>query len=444
MRRLPLTLSVLVLLVLPGCISSLQEPAAPASEGPAVDGATDDEPRNRFLLDAPRPFTARVGVGAEPDILVDDGGEWIWMGDTYGVYRSKDGGQTWQTSPNEMFPHLLTRRILAPPYWVILDGWAFAQDDAGTLYATTTSGPTVGVYASDNGGLTWRTSNPFAGLAAIADRPWLAARNTGEVALIYNALPLGARQQGTYCAYSTDGGATFVTNNLLSPQTTTAPPGVIAGNAVFGPDGGLYFAIAERVYRYRVPCQGNYDFLTLPGSGQQLHTNLRVDDAGDVYVAQPTVGNGAVELRGYHGMDRTTLKRLVVTPPDLKSNTFATLDVRPGADEVAVAWYGSETNALPDAMPNSGVWNVYVARIQGFWSANPTITWDRITTEPNHAGPFCLGGTTCDTDTASDDRDLLDYFHIDFGTDGRLHLGYAHNTPGAQSAETRYAVLGAR
>lgn len=418
MRRL-LAITVLAALALAGCVSQLpaattDDEAAPA-DAPAPGG-------NQFLLDGPRPFTAAVSSGAEPMVLADKAGKWVWVGDTAGVFRTPDNGTSWHQSPRGELPG------------VFQDGWALAQDDAGTLYASTTQGQFINVFASTDNGRTWSSKNLVAAAGALADRPWLAARGTGQVALIQNNAP-----HGTQCLYSTDGGKTFLVNSYLTPAGVLPSNGIltrstiIAGNAVFDAAGGLLFATDEFIFRYQTPCQGALFVVPLPPAGAQIHTHVRTDAQGRLYTAQPSPDNSAVELRGFATKQASSLKTLVVSPPELKSNTFATLDV--GADEIVVAWYGTETAGAPEAMPESAQWNVFLARVKGFWSANPTVTWERVSTEPNHQGRFCLSGTTCDT---GDDRNLLDYFGVDVGPDGAVHVAYGHDH-GQGNAETRYA-----
>lgn len=409
MRRL----LVLTLLALPlaGCLQA----APPAHVAPATpDDAHEPDARNAFLLDAPRPFTASVSRGAEPSILVDQAGRWIWIGDTSGLSRSEDGGATWTRSPNPFLPGLFG------------DGWALAQDADGALYAATTQGHLIGVARSDDGGATWATtaSSLVTDAAAVADRPWLAARGAGEVALIQNA---GVDER---CSFSRDGGQTFLARNR--PGYATPNP----GNAVFGPDGALYFHNGARLFRFDAPCEGIPRSVAEAPSGVQIFAQVDVDEAGHVYTALPTSNNGAMTLRGTLGVQGFTRKTLVVSPPALVGNTFGTVSVF--GDQVAVAWYGTERGGDFQDAAFDGAWNVYVARVQGFWTASPTITYARLSTEPNHVGDFCVNGIGCST--GDGDRDLLDYFMIDHGPDGALHVAYGHDGTGAR-AEVRYARL---
>lgn len=419
MRRLS-TILVLAALALAGCVSQL--PAPEDAARPSGDAQAPPS-QNRFLLDGPRPFTAAVSGGAEPMILADKAGKWVWVGDTDGVFRTPDNGTTWIQSPRGQLPGVFT------------DGWALAQDDAGTLYASTTQGQFINVFASPDAGKTWTSKNLVAAAGALADRPWLAARNTGELALIHNNAP-----HGTQCLYSTDGGKTFLVNSYLTPSGLVPGNGIvgrsniIAGNLLFDSKGGLLFANDEAVFRYQSPCAGAPFVLPLPPAGAQIHTHVRVDAQDRVYTAQPNPNNTAIELRGHSRMQASALRTLVVSPPELKSNTFATLDVR--GDEIVVAWYGTETPGHPEEMPAATEWNVFLARVTGFWSATPTVTWERVSTESNHQGPFCLGGTTCDT---GDARNLLDYFGVEFSQDGAVHVAYGHDLGGSDGAQTHYA-----
>ena len=350
-----------------------------------------------------------VSGGAEPTILAMRSGT-LFIGDTSGLWRSRDAGATWQEVPVPFLGGLFT------------DGYALAEDDVGTLYVGATNGQLVSLAASEDEGATWRVTH-VVDAAPVADRPWVAARGDGEVAFLY----YDTKMLKEACLASVDGGRTFLTRYVglgASPN---------AGNAEFGPDGALYYAISNVVYRWDEPCVGDPKRMLQGASGASIFTQVAVSDEGDVFVARPTPGNGALILSGTHGMSGATRKTILLTPPEIRSSTFAAISEQDG--EIAVAWYGSETAGDPSGA-FQGAWNVHVARVTGFWSASPVVERVAVTGEPNHVGGFCMSGIAC----TDGDRDLLDYFGVDHAPDGSVHVAYGHDGAGS-AAEVRYASL---
>jgi len=398
---------MMVALITTGCLSAA--PAQPADT--ATPAPLDDAPQglNLYLLDAPHPYTTRVSGGAEPTILADPTGQYLWIGDTSGLYRSADDGTTWQRMPNPFLPGAFA------------DGHAMALDDAGNLFTADTQGQVIGVARSSDGGSSWDWTSYVTEADAIADRPWLAARGDGTVALVQNSVG----RQGETCAMSTDGGVTWTSRSLVNDARPNAGNVIFEGNRLWLSDGA-------NVWRWASPCLNAPLPLPLPASGAQIFTMVQLVAPNTPAVAQPAPGNGQMELRIRDG---TSWKSIVVSDPSLKANTFGTLSVHDG--EVAVAWYGSEASGSVSNLNFPGVWNVYVARVTDWDTASPTIRVDRLTAEPNFSGGFCMGGVTC-----GEGRELLDYFGVDHDSDGNVHVAYGHlNSNGG--SEVRYATLAA-
>lgn len=380
----------------------------------AMLGPTLASPEPLFLAPgspalAGEPPAGTVSAGAEPTMLVARSGA-LLVGDTSGLRRSVDGGLTWTRSANPFLPGLFN------------DGWSLAQDDAGTLYASTTQGQVIGVAASRDDGRTWSTVTPVAGAGGIADRPWLAAGGDGRVALVW--YQAGA---GEWCAYSTDGGLTFLARSTSNIGFSNA------GNLVMDPDGSLWYATDYAVLTWDAGCANPQRAAQLPPSGPQIFIQLARTPGGDSFVAQPSADGTAMELRAFHGLDRASLKRLVVSPPTLRANSFGAVAAL-GDDEVAVAWYGSASPGNPSSSSYQGEWRVYVARVTGYWTATPTVEVTQVTSTPNHRGWFCMGGLSC-----TGGRALLDYFGIDHDAAGNLHVAYGHDA--GTSAQVRHAVV---
>lgn len=354
-----------------------------------------------------------VSFGAEPSILVLPSGR-VLVGDTAGIHGSDNGGATWWHAVPLKLPGTFS------------DGLPLARDAAGTIYTAGTQGQVINVASSKDDGRTWQSASlVMEAWAGVADRPWVAAGAPGEVAVVYYATGAGER-----CAYSTDGGVTFLTRSLANNGPSNA------GSLALDADGRVWYAQNDHVVRWPTPCGGTPQTISVPMAGRQIFGPMALSPDGDVFVPRPTAGNAQLELTGFHGMERTSVKKIVVSPADVRSSTFSTAAAR-GDGEVVVAWYGSATAGNP-ALAFPGSWDVYVARVKGFWTDAPTVTVTKVTTTPNHVGGFCMGGISCTPGVA--DRDLLDYFGVALDEAGNAHLAYGHD--GATSrAEVRYAVV---
>lgn len=417
MARLGLVLVAFVALTLPVMLPNAA-PAVSMLYALAPDGALSVVGESPLRADA-----TFVSNGAEPHILVDKLGRSILIGDWSGVYMSLDGGASWFEN--------------TPPYAnspLLSDGWVFAQDNAGTIYASTTNGQMINVASSTNGGISWQlnTQTFVTEPHALADRPWLAVKDGGVIALIWND------GQNERCSYSTNGGLTWT--RALPYTTGSGRP--IAGEPAWDRTGKLVYVggTDERtLFRYPTfPCTGALSQIALPAIGKEMQLNVGTDAAGGIYVGAPSGDNKQMTLIGYNGFNASTMKRITVSPPALQNNMFATVSVR-NDNEIAVAWYGTTKTGDPTASNFNGHWNVSVARVQNFWSASPTITYQQVTTQPNHVGGFCVDGVFC---SGGADRDLLDYWATAYDTAGNLHLSYGADGATSQ-ARVYYTKLAA-
>lgn len=414
------------------------------SEGDDRNGE-DGTAGNDFLLDGPRPAsTTEISDGSEPVILADAfHQDRVWIADTSGIHRSTDNGDTWEA--------------LSSPFLAWVDGIDLAQDDAGTLYATTTNGATITFSLSTDGGDTWQgtpaTLLPRSQVldgGGVADRPWMAAHGDGQLGLTWNP---GTNPPGTRCVASADGGQSWADRGV-SKST------IIAGENSFDEEGNLYWAIRGELYRLepvdvsvgdaRTLCAAPVDQVTAFDAGVQAMS--QTDTAGStVYTAAPSADEAAIEVAftaSWPGLDRFTLDPTLEEDGEekqLATNTFVTLSAT--QDELAIGWYGSEDGGDFTSSAFDGVWNVYVAQVENPEShdgetltcSDADVTCTRATTAPNHEGPICPDGVACDVD-----RDLLDYFMVDHGPDGVLHVAYADDyDDGSDSSdvETHYAKV---
>lgn len=339
-----------------------------------------------------------VSNGAEPVILVTRDGSTILVADYTGMYRSTNGGVSWQRAPDPFLDGIFS------------DGWPLAEDDTGRIYAAYTNGQIVGVASSANKGVSWDVVSRVVTASHIADRPWLAARGDGEVALVV----WGTR--GEECYRSLDRGATFLDVSLNG----NPPPN--AGSLSYDPQGRLWYANSDNWYVRSGGCSGTWVPRAFPAAGAQILTQAAVDSSSRPYTAAPSTSNGQMLI---HSRDATGLKTLAVSPAGLRSNTFGAIAVDNVTGDVAVSWYASTTAGNPSSQSFSGEWHVFVARVSGYWTATPTVTVTQVTSQPNHVGGFCMGGIGCSTGTA--DRDLLDYHGVAFAPDHSIHVAYGHD-----------------
>lgn len=395
-------------------LALLTQPLAPVANasGAGADGGT---PSNAWLADAPKPKGSKVSEGSEPMVLTSNAGEAVWVADTTGAYRTSDNGTTW-----EEVPFLLDLELL--------DGVSLAQDAGGTLYAAfLRSGRVEVLRPYDPGEPLGRTSR-VATASAFPDRPWIAAGAEGEVVLLYYDVSTLSES----CVRTTEAG-------LVWPDHHPAVGAANAGEIDMAEDGSVAYvpSSSQHMRILEDPCLGG-PIRTEPidpaDPGAQTLTPVDHSD-GAWYTAAPTGDHSDIMVFGVQGDTRRSVS---VAPPVLAANTFATVSARDG--EVAVAWYGSEANGDPNDPGFDGAWNVYVARIDRFWTAEPRISYSRLTESPNHFGDICRDGLGCGSGSEDRDRDLLDYFGVDHDDHGGVHVAYAHDGDG-DDAEVRYAHL---
>lgn len=284
----------------------------------------------------------------------------------------------------------------------------------------------VGMYPGPNGlctsvtmshdaGDSWLPPIPAVCAPVAVDRPFVAIGADRKVWVVQHA----------YCCtgqhsvhVSLDEGATFLPSGL----STLA--GDFPGN-VLEKDGRLY---ATTTCRDLLVCMTSTTSLLpqpawIPHGGVRMiqpapglgHSTGAVDDAGNLYVSwvEPRSNTNHVYVA------RSTDLGLTWSAPERVSggSTAVMPWIVAGADgHVAVAWYEADARGDPNGVPATAAWVPRVAVRQG-WGE----TWQHgaLSATPNHEGPLCTHGAACYG--MGIDRDLLDYFEIAIGPDGRLH-----------------------
>ena len=182
-RLLPAVAALLAAAVLAGCAGpsggwERLPPAGTPSPSPAAPEPGLSYVPNLWLKDAPHPSWTAVSGGSEPFMLADREGQYLWIGDTSGGYFSVDNGTTW----SRMGSYTGNAQV------AFRDGWVFAQDESGRLYAAVLHDNRVDVLRSSNGGDSWSQVTYAVGVSGPADRPWIAARGN-DVAMVYFDAP---------------------------------------------------------------------------------------------------------------------------------------------------------------------------------------------------------------------------------------------------------------
>ena len=102
-----------------------------------------------------------------------------------------------------------------------------------------------------------------------------------------------------------------------------------------------------------------------------------------------------------------------------KSNTGLNSNV------AAVDAKGNPSTCTPDGstcFANPSVWNVFFSQSQNALNTGPNFKAVQISSEPNHTGQICTGGLGC---SAGGNRNLLDFFTIDFDHLGAANVAWA-------------------
>ena len=467
-----------------GCAAPAAEldPAAAALAAGLVFGGHADmdqptsgaEPNLAILPDGTLFITAVAGSQERPNHA--QGAAWLW--------RSTDDGATWETlrapareTPLGSLPQ--TRRpfgssdadVVASP-----DGWVYYSDwwNWGAPVTTPASPvplPVQGVSPntrygsylverSSDGGATWDATSvtTLHSLGGI-DRQWLVAGEDGWVGLFYayfhgpspgvaGTRPLGERMS-IQAVYSTDHGETW--SGPAPVVEAPAPEGLQIAHPRLTSDGLLWmpfaWAIENETYwtnpgEVRVAVSDDlgatWDVVKIadaPGGFDNLWAvQGDHDDAGALHVAW-------AQRRGEHMVVRHAESAdgglMWSAPDDVSAPGLAVLPwVAAQRDgDVAVGYYAAEATGEAEEVADDVAWHAVIARRVGDDAGE---AWARANAspEPVKVGPLCPKGAACTAD-----RELLDYFSLDFDTEGKLHVAYAKSREvgGAKAGLVAYA-----
>lgn len=473
MRRL---VPVLFLSLLAGCAAPAAnvDPAAVGdlaalafSAAVAMDQPTSGaEPNLAIAPDGTLWITAVAGSQERPNH--ERGAAWLW--------RSTDNGSTWETlrSPTRETPLgslPFTRKpfgssdadVVASP-----DGWVYYSDwwNWGTpVYASTPLGTLPGRYGSymversSDGGATW-DATPVTTLDSVGgiDRQWLVAGPDGFVGLFYayfhganpfrgpDGVPDG--RSSIQAVYSNDHGATWTEPQpvVVSPPGEFAqishprltPQGVLWTPYGWTKDSGAYWTDPSEVRVAVSTDMGRSWAVSKVADAPEGFDNLWAvqgasDAMGTMHVAWAARTGETMTV--FHSESRdagaTWTPPVNVSEPGLG---FLPWVAATGEGDVAVGYYWSPATGDPVEAPDETAWNAVVAR-----RAGPDAAWTRAnaSADPVKTGPLCPRGAACPSD-----RELLDYFSLDYDAAGRLHVAFAtsREVGGAKAGLVTYAA----
>lgn len=440
MSRRWLFAAIAVLAVLAGCLGALdddedvaeqsadvppEEPGALPNVSEAIERVVQvedrwsGEPSILALDDGTLLITGAGGFSRYVEDPTDAPGH---FGQSY-IWRSTDDGQSWELvdvdtpGPTDEYT----------PYRNAVPGVEgdLSQDEGGRAYFVDLSMlATNGVSASDDSGETWLDAQSAAGLPG-TDRPWITGAGEDEVYVKYLNTNTGYR-----VAHSTDGGLTFL-EDISIPDCSQADPALDPGE------------------RLVIPCVGGEEstdlsVLTTPTGREMDWERTDAPDAEgsatNVFPHPSTTQAGHWTFVYSESLNETARVQAITTtdagetwsePVTLSSaNSTAVFPWTSGNEDgtVSVVWYEAQGKAAP--YEQEGEW--YPMHASFTLDENGSTLADaeasRITEEPNHEGPICVGGLGCVLDGRSDERRLLDFFEVDVDADGTSHVTWTDTT----------------
>lgn len=402
------------------------------------------EPNMAVLDDGTLFVTAPVGDAEQPN--AHEGAAWLW--------RSTDGGETWETlrdpwvgeedsipeqSPFDGAFCSCDADVVTSP-----DGWTYYTD----WWIAGFAGPgNYLVEASPDGGETWQKAPVTIPHASNVDRQWLVAGEDGFVGLFYSyfgTVPVSGSAvpdtpyngRSIQAVFSHDHGQTWsqpvdvVATPDASEAYQIAHPRMLPDGTLVMPYGAVdtttddtFFEAPSEVRIAISQDQGqSWEQVTVADAPEGFD-NLwavqgAVDDAGTVHVAWAARTGDNMTLFHAESPDGA---RTWSQPTAIRSDglNFLPWVAARGDGQVAVGWYGGDETGDPTEAGDDARWYAYVAERSG---ANASFAVDRVSTEPVMAGPMCPLGASC-----PEDRELLDYVSLLYTPDGELHYTFARS-----------------
>lgn len=432
-----------------GCVAPAGSRLAVESTGAGLPGVARSAPQASSIQFSLPAHLGDKEIGAEPGVAVGPG-DVVYVGAPgRSLYRSDDGGATWQGLGHEYCLDELTdwRETPCPTesHDPGKDGgsdMSLAVGPDGTLYHLGLLGsvPLPFQKSTDKGESFGPAIDISAGHSG-PDRQWLFRDGAGvlHATWVDNLSQIVERS-------SPDGGATWSAVHVVGPGAAAGP---MAGDAS---GGTLYLAHSSNGTAYvAVSHAGGAAWTDHPLAGVPGDTygfsNVAVDAAGTAYVvfahdpASPgggwtthPIGMPRVYLTVSHDQGLHWSAPAPISPAGVPA-VFPWI-VAGSAGRVAIAWYEGQLSVPSERIPN--LWHVAVAISLDADQATPAFEETDASGGVNHQGAICTWGLYCNA--SGGDRSLLDFFEMRLLSDGRPILAFTGDTKAYQAYVSIYAT----
>jgi hypothetical protein len=159
-------------------------------------------------------------------------------------------------------------------------------------------------------------------------------------------------------------------------------------------------------------------------SSGAIFSTLALDSEGNLYLAFAQTQGGAMHTLLVTSQDGGTTWSTPVQVSEAGTTTVFPWVVAGSPGRVAVGTYRANGSFLPDQADASAAWHPYVAFSTDALSPAPHFAHVQMADPPNHLGPICTGGTSCDPQF----RRLGDFFELAMLHDGRVAMVYVDDT----------------
>lgn len=398
-----------------------------ATGSPLPSPTTTPVPTPAGLMVFGKPVTVRSSGGGEPALGVDSKGHYF-VEAIGALYRSDDGGKSFAriAYPLNAPGDTTAVELTSGDSHVVVDGsdHLWVSDLGGAtppLVGSTTA------WRSTDYGATWQGS-PAASDTVGNDRNWIAPFKDGTAYLTYRQVGLN----NVHMTKTTDGGLTWIP--LTRAFQWTSYPFV-------DPRDGTVYVVESDANKITVAVSkdggSSFDEKTAASrktSTDKLFVNGAVDQAGNVYVAWSDKDTGQYDVyMAYSTTKGASWKGPFLVSGGLGTHIFPWIAAG-GDGKVVVAWYGTAVKGNPDELGASTEWFVEAAQSLGAHADRPVFSQVRASPGSIHKGEICTSGTSCDLPTGGKDRDLLDFFMVQVGPDGKTAIAYADDGSSSTTA----------
>jgi hypothetical protein len=343
------------------------------------------------------------------------------------VFRSDNGGSTWQLLPASLKANLPGGG----------DSDISLDPQTGALAETDLWLGSATVSKSTDKGQSW-TANPLQGIV-VQDRQWVAQSGGGVVYHLTHQIPTGL-----IVSKSIDGGLTYPISTVgATPVDQTGcvcPPGTMIA------EGGGLLGTSDKVGFVYATSTGGVKFARSTNGGLTF-TNVVVGPAtsGDTGAAFPVVANAGGNKLAAVWLENAGSSSVIKlsTSSDWGATWSAPSVVVSGGasvypwvaaqgSKIAISVYHTTASGTSDTVPESAQWfESYLESTDGGTTFSALETVDPTVVK---SGPICTGGTGC-----SGDRELLDFQSDTIDNAGKANLIWTRSLDGVSDTELRFA-----